>query len=104
MQAETIARGLFAVALVDGVHERELALISELYRTAAAHGSSAEVVAPLASLSPLEPSGVAAVLVTPPERALFVKTAILLAWADGKVSEAERANRRVRRSAGGNGR
>ena len=28
-EAETIARGLYAIAAVDGVHERELALISE---------------------------------------------------------------------------
>jgi len=30
-EAEAIARGLYAVALVDGLHERELALLVDFY-------------------------------------------------------------------------
>ena len=41
LQAEAIARGLYAIASVDGVHERELALISE-FHSAAASGDTGD--------------------------------------------------------------
>jgi tellurite resistance protein len=88
LQAEAIARGLYAVALVDGVHERELALISDFYRAAS---ESARASAPsIERAGPLEPRDVAQLLVGPDHRELFVKAAFLLAWADGNVSAAER--------------
>jgi tellurite resistance protein len=92
LQAEALARGLYAVAMVDGVHERELALIGEVYQAALAEGSDAH--APLQSLDragPLTPKELAPLLTTAPLRELFLKTALLLAWADGKVSAGERA-------------
>ena len=82
VEAEAMARGLYAVAAVDGVHERELAMIGELYQTAALEG---------ATLGPLSPAELARVIVSPVQRELFIKTAILLSWADGKVSAAEKA-------------
>jgi uncharacterized membrane protein YebE (DUF533 family) len=94
-QAETIARGLYAVAAVDGVHERELALISEF-----AWGTSDDDDdtrgGPLGGGSfgqilPLEPASVALLLPEPALRELFMKAALLVAYADGRVSEAERA-------------
>jgi hypothetical protein len=88
LQAEAIARGLYAVAMVDGVHERELSLITEFYR-GAVEGSSS-LAASLDRVGPLDPKDVAQLLLGPTHRQLFVKAAYLLAWADGEVSEGER--------------
>lgn len=89
LQAEAIARGLFAVAQVDGVHERELALISDFYQSAAGEGGGA--LAQLGRVGPLSPKDVAQLLIGSAHRELFVKAALLLAWADGSVSAGERA-------------
>jgi hypothetical protein len=89
LQAEALARGLYAVALVDGVHERELALITDFYQAAAAEGSPG-MLASLERVGPLEARDVAQLLVGPAHRELFVKAAFLLAWADGQVTAAER--------------
>jgi tellurite resistance protein len=79
LEAEAIARGLYAVALVDGVHERELALIADFHHNAA-----------LGRPAPLEPQELAAHIAGAPHRELFIKAAYLLAWADGSISDAER--------------
>jgi tellurite resistance protein len=89
LQAEAIARGLYAVALVDGVHERELALITDFYQgIISEEGGGASTVA---SLEPLEPKDLAQHITDAAQRQLFVKAAFLLAWADGKISPVERA-------------
>jgi tellurite resistance protein len=91
VEAETFARGLYAVARVDGVHERELALISDFYSSVA--GQDSQQPAAFASLErtgALEPADVAAILRAVPQRELFLKAAFLLTWADGSVSAAER--------------
>jgi tellurite resistance protein len=88
LQAEAIARGLYAVAKVDGVHERELALISEFY--CAASESSRASTASIERAGSLEPKDVAQLLPGIGHRQLFVKAAFLLAWADGQVSALER--------------
>jgi len=90
LQAEALARGLYAVALVDGVHERELSLIGELYQAAAVDGTPA-VLASLERAGPLQPGDVAQLLIGPGHRELFIKAAYLLAWADGQVTAAERS-------------
>lgn len=91
LEAEAIARGLFAVALVDGVHERELALISELYRSVMAEDAGAGAVAAVLDRpKPLEPAELAPLLPGEAHRELFIKSSFLLAWADGNVSSAER--------------
>jgi uncharacterized membrane protein YebE (DUF533 family) len=87
-QAEAIARGLFAVARVDGVHERELALIASLYGEA---GGTARALADLERSEPIKPADLAAALPEADQRRLFIKTAILLAWVDGVVTDKERA-------------
>ena len=92
-EAEAIARGLFAIASVDGVHERELALISEFHSAAAAGDSgdpSSAGVSSFSRIMPLEPEALAPLLVGAPLRELFIKAAYLLAWADGSVSASER--------------
>jgi tellurite resistance protein len=94
-EAEAIARGLYTIAAVDGVHERELALISEFSRGALDDdlvvGQAALSGGAFGRIVPLEPGSVALLLRSAPLRELFMKAALLVAWADGSVSGAERA-------------
>ena len=85
--AEAIARGLFAIARIDGIHERELALIGSFWSDV---GGGAAALAELERAEAITPAELAAAL-TGEARALFVKTAVLLMWADGKASLLERA-------------
>jgi tellurite resistance protein len=84
--AEAIARGLYAIARVDGVHEREAGLIASFWIEA---GGGSGSLSDLERSSDILPGELASALRTTEERALFVKTAILLTWADGSVSPAE---------------
>ena len=89
LQAEAIARGLYGIAAVDGVHERELALISDFYHDAVS-GESATAMASIERAGPLEPKELAQQIEPALLRELFVKAGFLLGWADGKISPAER--------------
>lgn len=86
-QAEAIARGLIAVAKSDGhIHEREAALIAEFY------SSTTERPVDMAALEradPVDGAYLAATLPTPELREVFLKTAVLLAYADGNYSADE---------------
>lgn len=85
--AEAIARGLYTVARVDGLHEREAGLIASFW-IEAGHGS-----APLSDLErsdAMKPADLATQLRSEEERSVFIKTALLLTWADGEVTDAER--------------
>jgi tellurite resistance protein len=84
--AEAIARGLYAVAKCDGLHEREAGLIASFWIDAGGGGSLSDLERG-AAISAAE---LAASLHSEQERMLFIKTAILLTWADGKVTDAER--------------
>src|SRR5215475_12586896 len=84
--AEAIARGLYAVARCDGLHEREAGLIASFWIDAGGGGPLSD----LERAEALRPADLAAALHSDAERQLFIKTAILLTWADGKVSDAER--------------
>ncbi len=91
-QAQAIARGLYTLAAVDGVHEREAALIANFYGTTA--GGEAHPMTSLAEierLGPLSPAELAAALAGDDLRQLFVKAALLLAYIDGTVTASERA-------------
>ncbi len=86
-EVEAIARGLYAVAKADGeVHPRELALISEFY--VADHANPADFAA-LERIDAPTPEGLAQLLIGEGVRLLFVKTALLMAHADGKYSTEE---------------
>jgi tellurite resistance protein len=87
LQAEAIARGLFAVARADGVHEREAALVASFW---ADTGGSAKALSELERREPISGEELAAALPAEPQRRLFLRSALLLALADGKVSEGER--------------
>lgn len=84
--AEAIARGLFAIAHADGMHEREAALIASFWADA---GGTFSALAELERRQPITAQELGAILNTPQLRQLFVKTALLMAFADGKVSEEE---------------
>ena len=85
-QAEAMARGLYAVAKVDGIHIREAALVSSFYNETGAHSHSLSDLERRITITGEE---LAAALQTPEQRRLFVKTALLLAWADGVVTPQE---------------
>jgi uncharacterized membrane protein YebE (DUF533 family) len=84
--ARAIARGLWAVATVDGLHAREAALIASFWaETGGGHAALAQL-----TREPIITAGeLAAALDDVEMRRLFLKTALLLAWADGKVSKEE---------------
>jgi tellurite resistance protein len=86
-QAEAIARGLFAVAKADGnVHEREAAIIAQFYV------STTDLAADLGSLERaprIEGASLALQLGSAELRRLFLKTAVLLAYADGNYGKPE---------------
>jgi tellurite resistance protein len=85
--AEAIARGLYAVAKVDGLHEREEALVASFWADV---GGGAGALAELQRGSGISSAELVAALSSPQLKTLFVKTSILMAWADGKVTDAER--------------
>jgi tellurite resistance protein len=87
-QVEAMARALYAVAKTDGLHEREAGLIASFWIDA---GGGAATLSELERAESPPPSALAGVLHTDAERQLFLKTALLLTWADGKVTDAERA-------------
>src|SRR5258707_1113605 len=84
--AEAIARGLYAIARVDGLHEREAGLIASFWIEA---GGGSGSLSDLERSGDIGPGELATALRSDQERQLFVKTAILLTWADGSVSPAE---------------
>jgi tellurite resistance protein len=86
-QADAIARGLYAVAKADGtIHPREAALISDFFAGTTDHVSD---LAALERQEAIDGAHLAAVLPDRPLRHLFIKTAILLAYADGSYGVAE---------------
>ncbi len=84
--AEAIARGLFAIAHSDGLHEREAALVGSFW---ADTGGSFHALASLERSAAITGEELAAALDNTPLRRVFLKTALLMAFADGKVSEQE---------------
>jgi tellurite resistance protein len=85
--AEAIARGLIVVAKADGeIHEREAALIGDFYSSVTERPVD---MAALERAAPVDGAYLAATLPSPQLRELFMKTAILLAYADGNYSASE---------------
>ena len=86
-EARAMARGLYAVAACDGVHEREEALIASFWADV---GAGAVALAELKRGAAVTGEELAAQLRSPAVRELFARTALLLAYADGVMSPAER--------------
>jgi hypothetical protein len=87
-EAEAIARGLYAVSRRDGVHEREAALIASFWADC---GGGAVALAELARQPDISAEQLAGLLQGGEKQTLFLKTAVLLAWADGNASDREMA-------------
>lgn len=85
-QAAAIARGLYAVAHADGVHEQEMNLINLFWKEV---GGSEHALGELKSHPAITGDELAGALDSHDLRRLFVKTALLLAFADGQVSSKE---------------
>ncbi len=86
-QAEAISHGLITIAKADGVlHEREAALIADFYGSTMDHPIN---MAELERAPAVDGAYLAAKLPTAPLRDLFLKTAVLLSWADGNYSKEE---------------
>jgi tellurite resistance protein len=85
-QAAAMARGLYAVAHADGIHESEAALVAGFWEEA---GGSEKALADLARHKPITSDELAHALPAVELRRLFIKTALLLAFADGQVSGQE---------------
>ena len=90
-QARAIARGLYAVASMDGIHQREAALIARFYGVAGENEPRPVTsLAALARLGPISQADLAEALPGEKLRQLFVKAALMLAYLDGKVTGGER--------------
>jgi uncharacterized membrane protein YebE (DUF533 family) len=87
-QAEAIARGLFAVARAEGgVHEKEKALLMGFYAEAA---GGARSLAELESAPDMTPEQIASALTSAALRSVFIRTCILMGWADNSFDGKER--------------
>ncbi len=84
--ADAMARALYAIARVDGVHEREEGLIASFWIEVGGGGGSLSDLNRQGNSSPQE---LAHVIHGENERMLFMKTAVLLTFADGKVTPEE---------------
>ncbi len=86
-QAQAIARGLYTVARADGyVHEREAMLIADFYSSTTDHAAE---LAALAREGDVDGAYLAAHLPSADLRELFLKTAVLLSYADGNYGPQE---------------
>ncbi len=86
-QAEAIARGLFAVARSDGtIHEREALLIADFFTSTTDRATD---LGALERSDAINGASLALLLPTADLRRLFLKTAMLLAYADGTYSSGE---------------
>jgi tellurite resistance protein len=86
-QVEAMARGLFAVARADGrVMEREAQLIADFYASTSDHSMD---LAALERLPKIEGPSLALMLPTKEAKQAFLKTAILLGYADGNYDAGE---------------
>ena len=85
-QATAMARGLYAIAQADGLHEGEAALIAGFWEEA---GGSEKALADLAQGQPITSAELGHAMPSVELRRLFIKTALLLAFADGQVSGKE---------------
>lgn len=88
-QVQVITRGMYAVAQCDGVHQTELVLLKEFYEACRADVNG------LASFddvikTPFEATDAKDILSSKELRAVFLKSCLLLAYADGLFSDGER--------------
>jgi len=85
-QVKVLTHALFAVAKVDGVHDNEMALIRGFYESCARAGDP-----PLEDVAggPFDIESAKAQFESDEAKKLFLKSLILLAFADGKYATVE---------------
>lgn len=89
-QAEVMARGLFAVARAEGgIHEREKTLLMSFYSDVAGEAGSRSLAA-LEHAPDVSPDEIAGALTSEPHALLFIKTCLLMAYADNVIGGKER--------------
>lgn len=85
-QVKVLTHAMMAVARVDGVHDNEMRLVREFYESCARAGDPRlEDVAG----GPFDPATAKAHFDTPELAKMFVKSLILLAFADGEYAKLE---------------
>lgn len=89
-QAALIARALFTLSRVDGHEEREGMLIKSFWMEVVGNAAILDMKA-FEQLPDVTGEDLARGLPTKEMRRMFMKTAIMLTYADGTVSEKERA-------------
>ena len=85
--AEAIVAALRDIAETDGVHDEELALINEFVESLDLELGASEPT----KLEAMTPAKLAAQVIDPTVRMVALQTGILLAMADGDISDKERA-------------
>lgn len=85
-QVKALTHGMLSVARVDGVHDSEMRMIREFYESCARKGDPRlEDVAQ----GPFDAAVASRLFESPELKKLFVKSLILLAFADGSYARAE---------------
>jgi uncharacterized tellurite resistance protein B-like protein len=85
-QVQCLTSAMYAVAKVDGVHDREMSLIRDFYDGCA--GSDAPTLEAVVGQG-FDIETAKTLFSTPPLASLLVKSLILLAYADGKYEQVE---------------
>lgn len=88
-QARVIAHGLHDLARTDAVHPAEIMLVQEFYNAAQGEYGGAGDLSALAAI-PFDIAQAAQVLDSIELRGVFLHSCVLLAYADGRYSAAER--------------
>lgn len=85
-EVKTLTHAMFAVAKADGVHDLEMRLIREFYESCSRAGDP-----PLSEVAggPFDIQEAKALFESPEKAQLFIKTLILLAFADGHYAKVE---------------
>lgn len=89
-QVQCMCRGLYALAHADGMDPREEALIRSFHDTCRPEGS--KVTYEETVKTPFKLDDAKSLLAKADERALFLRTAYLLAFADRKITADERTS------------
>src|SRR5688572_26493002 len=88
-QAALIARALFTLSRVDGHEDREGMLIKSFWMDVMGEGSVLDLKA-FESMADVTGDDIARGLPTKELRQMFMRTAVMLTYADGNVSDKER--------------
>jgi hypothetical protein len=87
---QVITRGMYAVAQCDGVHQTELVLLKEFYEGCRAEVDGLSSFAEVVEVT-FDAEEAKDILDTEELREVFLKSCLLLAYADGVFSNGERA-------------